>query len=344
MKIAVYTIAKNEEQFIERWYESAKDADYILIADTGSTDDTVVCAEHLGVSVLSTHISPWRFDDARNAALAALPADIDMCIALDMDEVLVSGWREKLESVDASCTRPRYKYVWSWNDDGSEGLVYGGDKIHSRSNYRWKHPVHETLTSVFEKQEWCDLEIHHHPDSSKSRSQYFGLLELAKQESPNCDRTAFYYGRELFFHNRFDEAAEEFKRHLNLPSAVWKPERSASMRYLAKCGVDSEYWFLRACAEYPEGREPWVELAKHYYSIGLWSKVVWAVEFALTIINKPMDYLCESDAWSWLPYDLMAIAKYNLGNKKEALHYGNLAVTCNPNDVRLQNNLVHYEI
>jgi len=36
MKIAVYTVALNEEQFVERWYNSAKDADYLLIADTGS--------------------------------------------------------------------------------------------------------------------------------------------------------------------------------------------------------------------------------------------------------------------------------------------------------------------
>ena len=34
MKIAVYTIAKNEEQFVEAWYNSAKDANYLLIADT----------------------------------------------------------------------------------------------------------------------------------------------------------------------------------------------------------------------------------------------------------------------------------------------------------------------
>ena len=40
MKVAVYTIALNEEQFVERWYNSVKDeADYLLIADTGSTDN-----------------------------------------------------------------------------------------------------------------------------------------------------------------------------------------------------------------------------------------------------------------------------------------------------------------
>ena len=45
MKIAVYAISKNEEQFVKRFCESAKEADLILIADTGSTDGTVEVAK-----------------------------------------------------------------------------------------------------------------------------------------------------------------------------------------------------------------------------------------------------------------------------------------------------------
>ena len=44
MKIAVYTIALNECKFVDSWYNSAKDADYLLIADTGSTDGTADAA------------------------------------------------------------------------------------------------------------------------------------------------------------------------------------------------------------------------------------------------------------------------------------------------------------
>ena len=34
MNIAIYTIALNEQKFVKPGYESAKDADYLLIADT----------------------------------------------------------------------------------------------------------------------------------------------------------------------------------------------------------------------------------------------------------------------------------------------------------------------
>lgn len=35
-KVCVYAICKNEEKFIEKWYNSIKEADYICVLDTGS--------------------------------------------------------------------------------------------------------------------------------------------------------------------------------------------------------------------------------------------------------------------------------------------------------------------
>ena len=146
MKVAIYTIALNERQFVDTWFEAAKGADYLLIADTGSTDGTVERARELGINVVDVRVRPWRFDDARNAALAALPIDIDMCISLDMDEVIVPNWRELLEPAwERGVTRPRYKHIWSFNEDGTPGLEFSYDHIHARTGYLWRHPVHECL-------------------------------------------------------------------------------------------------------------------------------------------------------------------------------------------------------
>jgi glycosyltransferase involved in cell wall biosynthesis len=348
-KVAVYTIALNEEQFVERWYESAKDADYLLIADTGSTDGTVEAALALGINVINIKISPWRFDDARNAALAALPADIDYCIALDMDEVLIPGWGLDLDKVHAAgVTRPRYQYTWNWTDpdETKPGLQYGGDKIHTRNGYRWKHPVHEVLVrygSEPETQQWIDLEIHHHPDNSKPRSQYLPLLAQAVKEDPYDDRNAFYYARELYFYGKYSEAAEEFKRHLELPRAVWRPERAASMRYLAKCEpANKEEWLIKAHIESPERREALVELAQHFYSTESWASCLHFAEKALSIKTKPLDYLCEDFAWGYLPHDLAAIASYWEGYPHKAKEYGQEALNLNPEEPRLEKNMAFY--
>jgi tetratricopeptide (TPR) repeat protein len=344
MKIAVYTIAKNEEQFVEKWAESCKEADYRLILDTGSSDDTVSKAVELGITVHQAHVNPWRFDDARNVSLALLPDDIDICIALDMDEVLVPGWRTHLEGIKPETTRPRYQYTWSWNGD-KPGLQYGGDKIHRRHGYRWKHPVHEVLVTdrTDEVQEWIGLEIHHFPDNTKPRSQYFPLLELSTQEDPWDDRNAFYLGREYFFYGMLDKAAAELKRHLSLPRAVWPPERAASMRYIAKCEpANAREWYEKAIQESPGRREPLVELSQYFYSREDWQNCYWRALDAIAIEEKPLDYLCEEFAWGELPYDLAAISAYKLGFKEEAVKYGEKAAELNPDDVRLANNLSFY--
>lgn len=340
MKIAVYTIALNEKQFVRRWAESAKEADYLLIADTGSTDGTQATARDIaGVKVIDISIKPWRFDDARNTALACLPDDIDLCIALDMDEQLQPGWRDHLETLGMEVTRPRYKYVWSWNPDGTEGLTYGGDKIHARHGYRWKHPVHETITATLpEHQQWVGLEIHHHPDDTKSRSQYFPLLELAHKESPNDDRTAFYYARELFFNGRLEEASAEFQRHLQLPTATWKPERAASMRYIAQCGTNPEYWYTMATLEAPDRREPWVDLARYAYEQQDWLQVIRCAIKAISIKDKPLEYLCEAHAWGSLPHDLLSIAYHAVGRTAEAIIQAEQALGLEPDNERIKNN------
>ena len=69
LKIAVYGISKNEERHVARFMESVRDADQVLIADTGSTDETVAALRSAGAVVQEVLVSPWRFDDARNAAL-----------------------------------------------------------------------------------------------------------------------------------------------------------------------------------------------------------------------------------------------------------------------------------
>jgi len=298
----------------------------LLIADTGSSDDTVEKAKALGVSVIRIKVSPWRFDIARNTALSFIPSDIDYCIALDMDEVLVGDWRGSLEKAhEYRITRPRYKYTWSWKDteETIPGLEYNGDKVHSRFNYRWKHPVHEVLITdrIEETQEWYPFEIHHHPDHSKSRSQYLPLLELAVKEDPWDDRNAYYYGRELFFNQKYIKAYKELKRYLALPTATWRPERSSAMRYIAKClgAEEREKWLKKAAKETPDRREPLVDLALYYFDNYRWKDCLNHAKKATRIAEKPLEYLCEDFAWSSIPFDLVAVSSYHLGDYKQAI-------------------------
>lgn len=344
MKIAVYAIAKNEQQFVKRFCDSAKDADLILIADTGSTDNTVGEAIACGAVVHEIAIKPWRFDKARDVALALIPADIDVCISLDLDEVMEDGWREEIECCwQPNTTRMRYKFDWSNN------IIFYSDKIHSRTGYFWKHPCHETLTAEARTNEsWVSTDkllVTHKPDETKSRGQYMDLLELASAEDPNCERNAFYFARELTFTSQWERAIPALKKYLDMPKASWDYERSYAMRLLGKSyeyigQPNNAYsWYIKACAEAPNTREGWLDLAQYTYRIGSWLECYNAIEKCLAITDRQYVYTSDPNSWTELPYDIGSISAYNLGLLDEAVLLIKKAIEYNPKDERLQSNL-----
>ena len=150
----------------------------------------------------------------------------------------------------------------------------------------------------------------HLPDERKSRAQYLPLLELAAQETPQDARCAHYLGREYLYRGMFRKAAEELKRHLTLPSAVWDEERAASMRYLSACmhALGDERsamcWAMRAIAEVPEQRENWYEAEKAAYRAENWEGVVYYGRKALCITTKSRSAINEAEAWGAAPWDL----------------------------------------
>lgn len=346
MKIAVYAISKNEEQFVKRFCESAKDADLIVIADTGSTDNTVLEAKSCGAVVHDIVISPWRFDKARDAALALLPRDIDVCISLDLDEVLQPGWREEVERVWKENTT-RLSYLFDW----SQGKVFYSTKIHSRSGYHWHHPCHEYIRPDGRTKEvWAHTDmllVKHYPDETKSRGQYMDLLEMSVKEDPMCPRNAFYYARELTYYARWQDAIVALKKYLDMPEASWKNERAYAMRLLGdceenlgRCGLD---WYRKGCAEDSNVRETWLALSSASSTKGRWAEAYGAAMSALQIEKPTYVYTEEADSFGSKPYDLAAIAAYNLGLKEEALRLGLKAIEFDPNNERLINNLAFYK-
>ena len=264
--VCVYAICKNEEQFVERWMDSMSEADRVVVLDTGSEDRTVERLRSRGAEVTVERIVPWRFDAARNRSLELVPEDTDICVCTDLDEVFHPDWREELERIwIPGAGQASYRYTWSFNPDGSEGVTFWYEKIHARQGYRWVHPVHEVLRwegqgrpGPMVQSELIQLD--HHPDPAKSRGQYLPLLELSVEEEPEDDRNVHYLGREYMYRGRWDDCIRTLKHHLSMPTAVWRDERAASMRYIAKaCWQKGEIsqarnWYLRASTLPPA---PW---------------------------------------------------------------------------------------
>ena len=343
MKICVYAISKNEEMFVERFCDSAHEADIILIADTGSTDRTVELAEGCGADVRHISITPWRFDDARNAALALIPSDVDVCVSLDLDEELQPGWREEIERVwTEGTTRLRYGFDWG------AGIVFHYEKIHARRGYRWTHPCHEYPIPYMIEERFAHtdmLMVVHKPDPTKSRGQYLPLLEMSVKEDPVDPRNAFYYARELSFHGQWQKAIEECERYLALPGATWVNERCYAYRVMARSYAElgdtnnSMRCARLGVAEAPHTREPWCEIAKLAYRQGRWAECYGAAKSALAIEQREWVYTVDPEVWGAMPHDYASIAAWNLGMREEAITQAELALAFNPKDARIKQNL-----
>lgn len=333
---------------------SAREADWVCVLDTGSTDDTVSLLRSHGAIVESKAISPWRFDSARNESLKLIPKEADICVCVDLDEQFHPGWRMLLERAwQADTVRARYRYTWSFLPDGSEGHVFWSDKIHRNGVFIWKGAVHEVLeyhgSAPYHVVDAEGVQLDHHPDPTKSRGQYLPLLELAVSEDPDNDRNCHYLGREYMFHGQWEKAITTLERHLSLPTATWADERCASMRFIGHCwrklGRDdlAKCWYYRAIAEAPHLREPYLDLAALLYDSEDWPGLIYMSSCALSIVERPRTYICEAYAWGALPYDYLSIGYGNLGLRAQAIEAVQHAIALAPQEKRLLDNLEFFQ-
>lgn len=349
MKIYVYAISKNESKFCKRWYDSVREADGIYVLDTGSDDDTVSLLSSLGVVVRQQKISPWRFDTARNVSLSMVPDDADVCVCCDLDEVFVSGWRKAIEEHwTKEVKQASYNYIWSFDADGRPGHIFQIEKIHTRHDFEWTHPVHEVLKYIG-KEEYkkitLPITLEHHPDKTKSRASYLELLELSVAESPEDDRNTHYLGREYMYRGMWRKSIETLQKHLSLKSATWADERCASMRFIAKdyIGLGDKdkalLWLYTAIAQAPNLREPYIEAATLLYNDKNFYGAVYFCLKALEIDKRTPYYITEPFAWNEYPYDLLSYSLYRIGNYDEAVFYAEKATQLAPENTRLKSNL-----
>lgn len=348
-KVYVYAICKNEEKHVDRWVNSMKEADHIYVLDTGSTDQTVNELKKHGVTVITKKIKPWRFDVARNESLKLVPFEDAICVCTDLDEVFEKGWRNKLEEIwNDSMNRLGYTYHWSLDENNQPLVSFYIEKIHSRFHYTWTHPVHEVLTYQSSKQEnkkfTEQIVLKHYPDSSKSRSSYLPLLELSVKEDPDDDRNMHYLGREYMYYGKWNEAIDTLIKHLHLPTATWKDERCASMRFIARCYQnlnrfeEAHLWLSKAVKEAPYLRDPYMEEALLYYEEKNWKKVEKYCRLALKIKTHPKTYINEVFSWNETVYNLLSLSCYYQGKYHAALKYIKKAIEINPHDDHLKEN------
>lgn len=364
-KICIYTICKNEKKFVDRWLESMKEADSIVVLDTGSTDGTYEYLlekqkEYSQLIVRQQEIKPWRFDVARNESMKDIPSDCNILMSTDLDEVLNPGWADEIRGrwLDGVHERGIYYYTWSHLDDGSDGRVFQYDKIHS-PKWEWIAPVHEYL---FKKgTHWdgsysndqilnlCDTDkvhLHHYPDMNKSRGSYLPLLELREKEMPEDWYGLIYLAQEYIYRGYYQKGIDKFNYILdNYKDKYNTIEQASCYLFMGEAYVELNQ-LNEAIAAYqkaidiePSYREPYINLAKVYYQKKMYELAYAALVEGLHKSWRHYTWLERNTSWAWEPWDLLCQVCFYKGDKVNSIAYAAKALSYEKDNERLQKNL-----
>ncbi len=349
LKICVYAICKNEEKFVDRFMDSLEnEVDKVYILDTGSTDKTIELFKKRGAIVHQKKYRKFQFDKARNDSLKLVPEDMDVCICLDIDDVIQPGFSQIIRDTWKKDTcQMRYEYLYRVDNNNNPIIAFYNDHIHSRHNFKWQYPVHEVLKYTGKNYKHIiskELKIIHKPDHQKSRAFYLNLLEERVAKYPKDTRNINLLAREYINRGRYEEAIEKCRQYLNLENLRYRPERAKILYYMSKAHrLIGEYdkariWANLSADELPNNRDIYVELMIIYYKTKDYNKTLEMASKALGITDKNPGIINDSSSFDGTIYDYMSLAYYYLKNYKKAIETIDKLLKINPNDERLITN------
>ena len=221
-----------------------------------------------------------------------------------------------------------------------------------------EYPVHETLHYIGSNQTIKDssyynnlnlfdqIYLHHHADTYKSRANYLPLLELRVQEAPNDCSGKIYLAHEYFYRGKYENSIATLynilNEHSNISTSLEKANYYLFLGDNYKALEDfeeSERMYLKAIDEDPTYREPYLNLAVILINKQSYTSAVKVLKDALNKTYRHYSWLERDTSWSYELYDLLSLASYYRGDKKDALAYAAKAVHECPNSDRLIDNV-----
>lgn len=347
-KICVYCICKNESKFVDRFMDALDEIkEHVYVLDTGSTDNTVELFKKRNAHVFEKKYEHFMFDVARNDALNLVPHDYDICISLDIDDVIQRGFVDVINNIwDEDINQLEYTYYYTMDEYDNPLVIQKINKIHSRDGFYWEYPVHEVLrcSGNNNKSKYTDkILVIHRPDIYKSRDFYFDLLEERVEKYPDDARNIFLLAREYKRYGKNFEGIKMCHRYLAL-CTTYSSEKTKVECLLAhmfrelQMYEESELWADKAIEERKDTRSPYYEKVLTYYASKRYEDLIKAGEEALKIDTYNADIIDEAGCWDGSIPDYMSLAYYYIKDYSNAIKYVNMTIEQNPNNERLKKN------
>ncbi|MBT9097280.1 glycosyltransferase [Methylovulum psychrotolerans] len=334
--IGLVMIVKNEAKVIRRCLSSVLPLlDYVLIADTGSTDGTqdliraFLREQQLPGQVLD---EPWQnFAANRNSVLAKLRGrtEIDYALMIDADEVLVFASDFDCTAFKNSLSAPVYDIPTHFN-----GLIYNRPQLFSnRLPLVYKAVLHEyldcadlsrALVGGFFNQPTTDGVRSQNPDKFRADAT---LLEQALQTETDpflISRYTFYLAQSYWDIGELERAAETYLRRAQ--QGFWQQEVTVSLYNAAHLKEVLGYppeelltLYLRAFEACPNRAEALHGVMRLCHTLGKYQQGYVFGKHALTLSNPPDALFAKQWLYDYGLLDEFAITAYWAGHYQESL-------------------------
>lgn len=338
--IGLCMIVKNEAAVIRRCLDSVRPlVDYVLIADTGSTDDTkeiikAYLAEHSLRGEVVSHA--WKnFAHNRTEALKALRAVdwVDYALVIDADEVFVYQDGFSPAAFKAGLSHDLYDVTTRYGSN-----VYQRPEIFAnRLDFRYKSELHEYLEAPKGATRARATGFYNKPSPdgarSKDKDKYAkdaALLRdaLTREQDPFLrSRYRFYLAQSLRDAGQIEEAIVEYQHRAGL--GYWSEEVFVSLYQAAllmerlERPVDEVLaTFLRAHDRVPNRAEALQGAARICRKAKRYEEAYYFAKRGLSLSPSPEALFVDSTTYDYGLLDELQISAYWTGRYEESLELG----------------------
>lgn len=349
--ISLCMIVKNEEKVISRCLKSIMSAvDEIIIVDTGSTDST---KEKAIAYTDKIYDFEWidDFSAARNFSFSK--AEKDFIMWLDADDIIteenaakLTELKNNLNNIDAVMM----KYNTAFDEDGRPTFSFFRERLIRRSiPHRWMGRVHEVIEYTG-KTIYSDISIEHQSVKTEYSTRNMEIYEKQLEAGETfCPRDSFYFGRELYYHKKYDRAIETLNDFLNDEEA-WLENKIEACRILAYCYCEKDdtnnalkTLFSSFLFDTPRA-EICCDAGNIFMKSEKYENAVYWFETALKLTPKQNNGgFTDIDCYGYLPCIQLCVCYDKLRNYAEAENYNKSAGIYRPNSKAYLQNLSYFE-
>lgn len=337
--ISLCMIVRDEEAVLARCLDCVADlVDEIIIVDTGSKDKTMEVAKQY---TKNTYTFAWIDDFAAARNYSFSKATMEYCMWLDADDVMEESQRQLFiqmkKSLSANVDVIMMKYHVAFDAAGKPTFSYYRERIvKNDGTHLWQGAVHEAIVpggNVW----YQEIGISHKKigqgDPDRNLQIYQKLIAEGGKLEP---RHQYYYARELYYHQHYQDALQELQDFLE-DDGGWVENKIEACGMCSSCYMqmgqeENALQALFKSFEFDLPRaEVSCEIGKWFFDKQKYEIAIYWYERALAADKdvRSVGFVLP-DCYDYIPYLQICVCYDRIGNIEKAREYNEKAGECKP--------------